>query len=56
MLTLALRWDLSPLRPWEFWRVDAREWNQAEQAMSAYKAGIEDADEEQAADRELRGE
>jgi len=48
-----LRWDLSALRPWEFWQTDAREWTQAEQAMSEYRKGLADAEDEQRARQEL---
>ena len=47
----ALSWDLSPLRPWEYWRVDAREWSRAVAMRNAYDEGRRDADDDAEAKR-----
>ena len=41
-----MAWDLSPVRPWEYWELDATEWTEAEQTQAAFRAGLEDAEKE----------
>jgi hypothetical protein len=43
----ALQWDVTtPLRPWEWWQVDAEEWTFAREVQAAYRQGVEDANAE----------
>ncbi len=35
-----LAWDLSPLRPWEYWEMDAGEWTEAQAVRQAFDAGV----------------
>lgn len=45
-----MAWDLSPLRPWEWWEADAQEWTEAQAVQQAVRDGIEDANVEQKRD------
>ena len=38
-----MAWDLSPVRPWEWWAIDAAEWTEAQAVQAAYRDGQEDA-------------
>lgn len=38
-----LAWDLSPVRPWEWWQIEAGEWIEAQAVQAAYRDGIADA-------------
>jgi hypothetical protein len=51
----ALSWDLSPLRPWEYWQVDQAEWTEAIQVRIAYQDGVDDANDEAEAAADLLG-
>lgn len=42
-LELALWFDLSPVRPWEWSAVDAESWTEAVQLRNAWQDGIQDA-------------
>lgn len=42
----ALQWDLSPLRPWEYWQADAQEWHEALSLVGAYRKGVESVEAE----------
>lgn len=44
-----MSWDLGPVRPWEWWQIDAEEWIEAQAVQAAYRDGITDAREEAAA-------
>ncbi len=48
-----LAWDLSPLRPWEFWQADAADWTEAHAVRDAYQDGVADAKDEHEANQEL---
>jgi len=39
-LDIALSWDLSPLRPWEYWQQDACEWTEAVALRNAFDEGV----------------
>lgn len=41
-----LSWDLSPVRPWEWWEIDAEEWTEAVDVQQAWRQGIADAESE----------
>lgn len=41
-----LGWDLGPVRPWEWWDIDAEEWTEAQEVQAAWKQGIADAEAE----------
>lgn len=41
-----LNWDLSPVRPWEWWEIDAEEWTEAVEVQQARQEGIADAESE----------
>lgn len=46
-VAMALQWDVTtPLRPWEWWQVDAEEWTFAQEVHAAYREGVEDAKSE----------
>lgn len=44
-----LAYDLSPIRPWEFAKVDAFEWSEAVAMANAYWDGVREANTEAAA-------
>lgn len=47
---VALQWDVTtPLRPWEWWQVDAEEWTFARDVHAAYRQGVDDANAEKRA-------
>lgn len=35
-----LAWDLSQLRPWEYWQQDAEEWTDAVEVRNAFDEGV----------------
>jgi len=41
-----LHWDLSPMRPWEWWQMDAEAWTEAVEVQEARRMGVEDANAE----------
>ena len=42
-----LQWDVTtPLRPWEWWQVDAEEWTEAREVHEAWRQGVADAEAE----------
>lgn len=49
----AQQWDLSPLRPWEWWQVDIVEFNQASQLITAFREGQREAMDEEEANRAI---
>jgi hypothetical protein len=49
----AQQWDLSPLRPWEWWVVDIGEFNEALQILHAYREGVREANDENEASQLL---
>jgi hypothetical protein len=51
-----LQWDVSPLRPWEYWQQPAAEWTEAVAIRSAFNAGIAEFrnSKQAAADRRKR--
>jgi len=52
-LELALWFDLSPVRPWEWDAIDAERWTEAVQIRNAWHAGIDDARDEAEMERRL---
>lgn len=52
-LSHILAWDLSSLRPWEYWQVDAEEWTDATIVKQAFEDGAHDYHKE-VADRKKR--
>lgn len=52
-LDLALWFDLSPVRPWEWAGIPADAWTEAVQIREAFAAGVRDAQEEAAMDERL---
>jgi len=36
---------LSPVRPWEWWDIDAEEWSEAVEVQQAWRAGMADAED-----------
>lgn len=52
-LDLALWFDLSPVRPWEWDGIDAESWTEAVQLRNAWHAGVDDARDEAAMSRRL---
>ena len=46
-----LAWDLSPLRPWEFWQADAADWTEAHAVRDAYQDGVAVAKDEHEANQ-----
>lgn len=56
-LDLALWFDLSPVRPWQWATIEADTWTEAVQLRDAWAAGQADARDEAAMDERLhRGE
>lgn len=41
-----MAWDLGPVRPWEWWQIDAEEWTEAQAVQAAYREGQADARDE----------
>lgn len=41
-----MSWDISPVRPWEWWEIDAGEWIEAHAVQAAYRDGVADARDE----------
>lgn len=52
-LELALWFDLSPVRPWEWPHIEADMWTEAVQVRNAWHAGIDDAQAEADMERRL---
>ncbi len=48
-----LAWDISPLRPWEYWQADAEDWTEAQAVHEAYREGQDDAKDEHEASQDL---
>ena len=45
-----MAWDLGPVRPWEWWQIDAEEWTEAQAVQAAYREGQADARDESSAE------
>ena len=41
-----LQWDVSPVRPWEWWQIDAEQWTEAQEIQHAWRDGVQDANDE----------
>lgn len=41
-----MAWDISAVRPWEWWQLDAEEWIEAQAVQAAYREGQADARDE----------
>jgi hypothetical protein len=46
-----MAWDLSAVRPWEWWPIIAEEWIEAQAVQAAYRDGQADARDEAKAKR-----
>ena len=43
-----LYWDVTtPVRPWEWWEIDAEAWHEARAVQAAYRQGVDDANAEE---------